>query len=214
MKTLIFAVTAVLALGSSAAVAKVTQIEHRSRPVHNSGTGVMPAGAQESMPLAARRIARREVRGIGFSPVMFSLFTPIQWAPADYDVGGFRLNLLYGRTCNFDGLDLGLVSVADGHSNALAVNLVNYAATDGCGLHIGLANVFGGDYKGLQIGLGNVCESGDICQIGVLNNCYDGIGHQIGVVNFAEHFEGVQIGVVNVIGCSPVKFLPIINWYF
>ena len=214
MKKLIFALAVCVALGASAAVAKVRQIEHRSRPVQNSGTGVLPPGAQESMPKAARQIARDQVQGTALSPVLFSLFTPVQWAPADYDVAGLRLNLIYGRCCNFDGLDLGFVSVSDGHSNALAVDIVNYVRGDGCGLDVALANVFEGDYKGMQIGLANFNGSGDCWQTGVINRCYDGLGLQIGVINLAEHFEGLQIGVVNVINCSPVKFLPVLNWYF
>ena len=215
MKVLLMCLMGMAAIGSSAAVAKVTEVRHQSRPVHNSGTGVMPAGAQEAMPLAARRLARQEKTGVGFSPVQFGLFTPIQWPNADFDVGGFRLDLLYGKCCNFDGLDLGLVGVAQNHANGIIINaLTTYAEGDGLGLTVGCANVFGGDFLGLQIGLANWVDSGRLVQIGIINNGYDIKGHQLGLVNVAQHMEGVQIGLVNIISCSDQSFLPIFNMYF
>lgn len=214
MKILVACAMSAMALGATAAVARVQQVEHQARPVYNSGTGVMPAGAQEAMPRASRRIARQEMRGVGFSPVMFSLFTPVQLPGEDFDVGGFRLDLLWGTCCNFDGLDIGVVGLAKNHANGLCVNVVTYAGGDGIGLDVGGVNYFGGDFIGAQIGLANWVESGDLVQIGVLNRAYDARGHQIGLVNSAQHFEGVQIGLVNVISSSSLPFMPIVNWYW
>ena len=214
MKRLIFVVTFISACAASAAVAKVSEVRHETRPVHNSGTGVMPAGAQESMPKAARRLARNERHGIGYSPVQFGFFTPLQWPNADYDVGGFRLDLVYGTCCNFDGLDIGIVGVSQNHANGLLVNLVTYAEGDGIGLGIGGVNYFGGDFIGAQVGLANWIDSGNVIQIGLLNRGYDIKGHKLGLINVAEHFEGIQIGLINVISCSDQKFLPIINMYY
>ena len=214
MKKLMFVAALMAAWGASAAVAKVSEVRHETRPVRNSGTGVMPAGAQEAMPKAARRQARNERYGVGYSPVQFGFFTPLQWPNRDYDVGGFRLNLVYGTCCNFDGLDIGIVGVAQNHANGLLVNLVSCAEGDGIGLTVGGVNYFGGDFIGAQVGLANWIDEGSVVQIGILNRGYDIKGHQIGLINVAEHLEGIQVGLVNVISCSDQKFLPIINMYY
>ena len=215
MKKLMTSMLLLASVSASAAVATVQQVEPGVRPVYNSGTGVMPAGAQEAMPKASRQLAKDRTMGVGFSPVMFSVFTPIQFPPADFDVGGLRISLFYGRCCNFDGLDIGLVGVADNHANGWLANwLVNYATGDGLGLHTGAVNYFGGDFKGLQIGLANWIDSGDMFQIGIYNGGYDVQGLQIGVINTANKMQGLQIGLVNIISNSDVSFFPIINGYF
>lgn len=214
MKKLILVAMVGLAFGATAAVAKVRQVEHAARPIHNSGTGVMPAGAQESMPRAARQLARNDKRGNGWMPCQFCLFTPVQWPNRDSDVVGLRLSLLWGTCCNFDGLDIGLVGLAQNHLNGMSVGLVTYAEGDGVGVNIGGVNFYGGDFKGLQVGIGNGVREGDLIQVGLFNSAYDAKGHQLGLVNVAEHLEGVQVGVVNVIGCSSMKFMPIVNWYW
>ena len=117
MRKLMTSMLLLASVSASAAVATVRQVEPGVRPVYNSGTGVMPAGAQEAIPRASRQLAKDSTHGVGFSPVMFSVFTPIQIPGPDFDVGGLRVNLFYGRCCNFDGLDLGLVGVSDNHAN-------------------------------------------------------------------------------------------------
>ena len=197
-----------------AAVATVQQIEPGVRPVYNSGTGVMPAGAQEAMPKASRQLQKDNLVGIGFAPGMFGFFTPLQAPGPDYDVGGLRLNLFYGTCCNFDGLDIGIVGVSKNHANGWLINLVSVAYGDGLGLNTGGVNYFSGDFKGLQIGLANWINYGDMFQIGLYNGGYDVQGLQIGVINTANKLQGLQIGVVNVISNSDVSFFPIINGYF
>lgn len=215
MKKLMTSMLLMASTAACAAVATVQQIEPGVRPVYNSGTGVMPAGAQEAIPRANRQLAKERLRGVGLSPVMLSLVTPIQVPGPDFDVGGLRINLLYGRCCNFDGLDIGLVGVADNHANGWLANLlVNYASGDGLGLHTGGVNYFGGDFKGLQIGLANWIDSGDMFQIGLYNGGYDVQGLQIGVINTANKMQGLQIGLVNIISHSDVSFFPIINGFF
>ena len=214
MKKLITGAMVLVAFGATAAVARVRQVEHVARPVQNSGTGVMPSGAQETMPRAARQLARDNKKGNGWMPCQFSLFTPVQWPNRDCDIIGLRLNLLWGTCCNFDGLDIGLVGLAQNHLNGLSVGLVTFAEGDGVGINVGGVNVYGGDFKGLQVGLGNRVAEGKLVQVGLFNSAYDVKGHQVGLINVAEHLEGVQIGVVNAIGCSSMPFLPIVNWYW
>ena len=184
-----------------AAVATVRQVEPGVRPVYNSGTGVMPAGAQESMPKASQQLAKDSMIGVGFTPAMLSLVTPIQVPGPDYDVGGLRINVLCGTCVNFDGLDVGLVGISHNHANGWLANLlVNYAQGDGLGLHTGCVNYFGGDFKGLQIGLANWINYGDMFQVGLYNGGYD--------------VQGLQIGVINIVLDNKVKILPIANGYF
>ena len=214
MKRLMMGALLFAAASAGAAVATVRQVGPGVRPVYGSGTGVMPAGAQEAMPRASRQLAKDGRIGVGFTPFMLGLFTPVQVPGPDYDVGGLRLNLPFGTCCNFDGLDIGIVGVAQNHANGWLVNVVSYATGDGLGLHTGGVNYFGGDFKGLQIGLANWIDSGDAFQIGLYNGAYDVQGLQIGVINTANKMQGVQIGVVNVIANSDVSFFPVINACF
>ena len=214
MKKLMTCAVLFAAVSACAAVAKVQQIQPGVRPVYNSGTGVMPAGAQESVEPTARQIARNSVVGAGMSPIMFSLFSPLQFPSPDYDVSGLGLGLFYSECCNFDGLNLGLVGVARGHANGWLFDAVNVSFGDGVGLHTGLVNYMEGDFKGLQFGVANWIGSGDALQIGVYNGSYDIQGCQIGVINTATKMQGVQIGLVNVITASDLSFMPIVNWFF
>ena len=108
MKRLMIGMLLLASTSVFAAVATVQQIEPGVRPVYNSGTGVMPAGAQEAVPKASRQLQKDNLVGVGFTPVMLGFFTPLQVPGPDFDVGGLRLNLFYSTCCNFDGLDVGL----------------------------------------------------------------------------------------------------------
>ena len=198
-----------------AAVAVVQEVPSGVRPVYNSGTGVMPHGAQEAMPKASRQLARDSIRGVGVTPAMFCVFSALQFPGPDYDVGGLRCNLFYGECVNFDGFDFGLVGVARNHANGWLANLVcNIAYGDGVGVNTGIVNWYGGDFKGLQLGIANWAESGDLWQLGFYNGVNDGQGVQIGVINTAGMYQGFQVGLVNIIGQSDLPFLPILNWHF
>lgn len=214
MKNIMVAMMLFAAMSASAAVAVVRQAERGVRPVCNSGTGVMPAGAQEAMPRARCQIAKDGCVGSGFSPFMFGVLSPAQLPSRNCDIGGLRINLFYGECCNIDGLDLGLAGVARNHANGWLANAVNVVFGDGLGLHTGAVNYLGGDFKGLQIGLSNWIGSGDALQIGIYNGGYDVQGLQIGVINTASYMQGVQIGVVNVISSSDISFFPIVNAWF
>ena len=214
MKKLIICAAAFAAICANAAVATVRQVEPGVRPVYNSGTGVMPRGAQEAMPRASRQIAKDSRVGVGFSPAMLGFFTPIQVPGPDFDVGGLRLNLFYSTCCNFDGLDIGVVGVADNHANGWLINVVSYARGDGLGLNTGVVNFYGGDFKGFQFGVANWIDSGEVFQAGVYNGARDVQGLQIGVINTAQKMQGMQIGVVNIIANSDVSFFPVINAWF
>ena len=214
MKRLMIGMLLLASASAFAAVATVQQVEPGVRPVYNSGTGVMPAGAQEAIPRASRQLQKDSMVGVGLTPVMFSFCTPIQVPDPDFDVGGLRLNLLCGTCCNFDGLDFGLVGISKNHANGWLINVVSVAYGDGLGLHTGGVNYLSGDFKGLQFGIANWIDSGDVFQIGIYNGAYDVQGLQIGVINTANKMQGLQIGAVNIISHSDLSFFPIINGWF
>ena len=69
MKRLMMGVLLFVSASACAAVATVRQIEPGVRPVYNSGTGVMPVGAQETVPKASRQLAKDSRIGVVFSPL-------------------------------------------------------------------------------------------------------------------------------------------------
>ena len=111
------------------------------------------------------------------SPVMLSLFDPVQWPSSQSDVGGFRLSLLYGQCDDFAGLDIGLVGRATGDFN---------------GLSIGGANIVSDRLVGLQVGLVNWNSNGDE------SSARRSLGVQYGFLNYADAFFGLQDGWINV----------------
>jgi hypothetical protein len=149
---------------------------------------------------AADRLCAQEASA-GFSPFMLSFVNPIQVPPADFDIGGLKLNLIYGESHDMIGLDIGLFSQNTGDVTALHINGVSVVGRNGRGLMISLvANYVEGEYGGMQIGAYNHASHLD--------------GIQIGVINHANTAYGLQIGLINVIEDNDVPFLPIINGYF
>ena len=73
-----------------------------------------------------------------YTPLMLCLVTPLQVPPRDFNVGGLRINAIYGECHDFDGLDLSLVGRATGHANGFqAALLSNVVEGDGFGLQAG-----------------------------------------------------------------------------
>ena len=136
---------------------------------------------------------------VSMTPVMFSLFNPAQVPSEDWDVGGLRLDLLYGKCRNLTGLDVGLVNCATGNETGLAV---------------GLVNTVGKRFTGLQVGLVNVADKASAFQIGLYNGSDDMSGIQIGLINNTRLMRGFQVGLVNVIQNNDLSFLPIFNCFF
>jgi hypothetical protein len=152
-----------------------------------------------------------------YTPFMLSIVTPLQVPPRDFDVGGLRINAIYGECHDFDGLDLSaLVGRATGHANGFQASLLaNVVDGGGFGLQAGAVNYVKGDYSGLQLGLcANYIEKAKALQIGFYNGAEHIEGMQIGVINTTRTMIGLQIGLVNVIQDNDVPFLPIINCYF
>jgi hypothetical protein len=135
-------------------------------------------------------------------PIQLSLVTPVQIFPADDEIKGIRLNLLYGRNASVTGLDLGLINhTTSGISTGVQWGFVGLVDSDFLGWQNNTINVVKGEFKGFQWGFVNYAKRAD--------------GFQLGFVNFAESMHGLQIGLVNIIsqdGAFPV--FPIVNWSF
>lgn len=214
MKMMAMAAAVAVAATASAAVATVQEAGRGARSVTNSGTGVMPAGAQEAMPRTARQIEKNGMAGVGTVPFMFAVVPDLQFPSRDFDVGGLKLNLLCGECVNLDGLDFGLAGIARNHANGWMFNAVNVAYGDGVGLGTGAVNWVGGDFRGCQIGFANWADSGDVFQFGFYNGVRDAQGFQFGLINTADRLQGLQIGFVNIIAIADMSFFPFVNGCF
>jgi len=162
------------------------------------------------------RVDTPVVQGDGYTPFMLSLVSPLQVPPRSFDVGGFRLSIIYGECVNFDGLDIGLVGRAVGHGNGLFINgLATIVDGDSLGWQIsGVANYVKGNFSGLQIAPVNYCTAGQSFQFGFYNGADHIEGFQLGVINMTRTMIGMQIGLFNIIQNNDVPFLPLFNCYF
>jgi len=150
-----------------------------------------------------------------FTPCLLSIVTPLQVPSRDYDVGGLRINLIYGECRNLDGLDIGVAGRAIGHGNGLQLaGVVNLVEGDGMGMQVAPVSLVHGSYAGLQIGAANYAVRAKALQIGLFNGAGHLEGCQIGLINITRTMFGVQIGLANVIQDNDVPFLPILNCYF
>ncbi|MBA3052887.1 MAG: hypothetical protein ABII20_04680 [Candidatus Omnitrophota bacterium] len=123
----------------------------------------------------------------GTKPLQLALVDPVQLVSAETSISGLRLNFLYGRNESVEGVDLGLVGLADSSFTGWQYNF--------------LGNISKGDFSGLQMGFVNYAGNAK--------------GLQLGVVNYAGSLKGLQIGLINIIdkgGVLPV--MPFINWSF
>ena len=144
------------------------------------------------------------------TPVMFSLFAPVQVPYRSYDVKGFRLSLLYGECRDFTGLDIGVVQRSTGDFTGLSIGGANIVGGQFYGLQVGIVNVetysaaeWSRRSAGVQFGLVNHAE--DFCglQNGVINAGVGTItGLQDGFVNFAENLQGAQCGNWLILGVN------------
>ena len=136
-----------------------------------------------------------------WTPFELSVFTPVEVPWGSEEVCGLRLNLVYGRTSDFTGLDIGFS---------------NHVRGDGIGFQLGECNFVTGRFDGFQIAAANfVRRELNGAQVGYFNRSFqEGNGVQIGVVNMADDFCGVQIGLINIIWDSSLVFFPIVNARF
>lgn len=161
-------------------------------------------GEAAELGRSAPATVKTSLGGLGGNPatgLQLAFCAPLQIFPSNYDVSGFRFNLVYGRNSNLRGLDLGLVNHVTGVVE---------------GFQFGVANL-ADDLSGLQIGCYNsaASSSAGFCQLGLVNIGRDISGVQIGLFNKCDTISGVQIGLLNFITQSDfVIFCPIVNAQF
>ena len=160
--------------------------------------------------LAAAALAAHCVRADESSPVMLSLFAPVQYPSARSDVAGFRLSLLYGECDDFAGLDIGLVGRATGGFRGLSIGGVNIVSERLYGLQVGLVNLNlnanedpGSRSIGVQYGFLNCADSFFGLQDGWINISPGKVsGLQYGFVNCASDVAGAQCGSLLLLGVN------------
>lgn len=181
----------------------------------------------------ATSLAAEDARsGEGWGPVAFGAYPAWEYPGENYDVKGFRFNLLAGRHGNVYGVDLGsLVNMCDkscaGVQLAGLCNVVgdaalsaqfaaacNYSYRYSKGLQLAVVNWADEDFAGVQTGCFNCVGEFSGFQMGVLNSAESGGGFQLGVVNVSDEFVGVQFGLINLNLSSGVPVLPIMNMLF
>ena len=144
------------------------------------------------------------------TPVMLSLFTPVQVPSNEYDVTGFRLSLLYGDCKSFAGLDIGLVDHTGGDFTGVQLGGVNVVDDKFRGGQVGLVNWISNDVRewekqsiGLQWGAFNYAGSFCGVQDGIVNvNRSTFTGLQSGLVNSTRDLTGVQCGFYLIFGVN------------
>lgn len=165
----------------------------------------------------------------------FSFWAPdLQVVPANEDIDGLRINLVYGENHNVTGFDWGFlgVGVTTGNFNGFALSWGGtidgdatgvlwqgfYSNVDGkfSGWQGALVGRLNGESVGLQTSLvGLVDGSIKGVQFGFFNKAESVRGLQLGFVNWAENLEGLQIGLVNYAKNSDLfPIFPIVNWQF
>lgn len=176
-----------------------------------------------------------------YSPMAFSLATPVQFPDSDYNVSGLRFSLLWGSHRDVYGLDLGGVgnitnqrfvgtpisgvfNYTKGETTALGVQLAgltnfNLQKTHVYGLQLALGlnyNKAASEVIGLQLAAVNLAEFTDVygVQIGVYNRAHSVRGLQIGLVNVADNLRGLQIGLVNFHYTGLFYVSPFVNFGF
>lgn len=177
--------------------------------------GVAPVVSAQNTSVAGVPVAVAQENG-PYTPFMLSFTSPLEVPFRDFDVGGLRVNIIYGECQNFDGLDLGLAGRIKGHGNGLQSNAINIIDGDGLGLQGNwIVGFVKGEYDGLQVGAVNYADTMQGLQIGALYNGANYMqGLQIGLINTARTMIGVQIGLVNVVQDNDVPFMPIVNCAF
>lgn len=167
-----------------------------------------------------------------WTPVAFGAYPIVELPGRDYDVTGFRLNLLAGRHRNVAGFDMGVfANICDGSCSgfefAAVCNVVgdsawsaqfsaicNYSSNYSKGFQFAVVNWSNEDFAGAQLGCFNFVGDFGGLQLGLLNSAESGGGVQFGLVNVSGEFTGVQFGLLNINLSSGVPVLPIVNVMF
>ena len=159
----------------------------------------------------------------------FQFTAPGLRAPDDPTVSGMRFSLLYGKTENVSGFDLGLSSFSStGNSTGLAAILgIHQITGKSTGLQASLINIHSGEAAGINMAFINSIQKmgqGGI-NIGFLNvtkgssnveisgmAISDSARVQIGFINVTERIDSIQIGFLNFAQNGFLPVFPIFNF--
>jgi hypothetical protein len=173
------------------------------------------------------------------SPLGFSVIPPVQFPPADFDVVGARVDLIWGKHRSVYGFDLGVIGnmtmIGMGGIQVAGVFNFNRGVATAVGTQFaGVANVnvdkitvvgiqFAGALNqnyaesrvvGLQLAtFANLCSHTNIygLQAGLWNEANNVYGFQIGLFNSARALHGIQIGILNANMTGPFAYSPFLN---
>lgn len=148
----------------------------------------------------------------GGKPIQISLYNPVQILPEKESVSGIRLNLLYGKNENVQGLDYGFVNHTTGSELAWQVGAIGYVEKDFFGWQDNWINITNGEFTGFQSGVFNQATTANGVEFGLVNVTQNMHGVQIGLLNMTQTMHGLQIGLGNIIQKGKMPFLPIVNW--
>lgn len=183
-------------------VADLNQIKYKERNLIQGRKRMKKLIASMTTALTACGLAFGE-----YTPLMVSIVDPVQLPSDRYDVGGLRLNIIYGDCNDFAGLDIGIISHTAGDFYGLAVGGVNKTNGRFYGAQVGLVNINDwatSEWDALPIGaqFGIVNYSGAFCglQDGLFINLSstEFVGLQSAFVNGAGRMYGCQLGLGNV----------------
>lgn len=123
------------------------------------------------------------------TPIEIALASPLQLpctVPySSWRVWGIRADLIYGRSYQVYGIDVGLSGRLYQDMAGIQATAFNWVDGDASGIQLGaIANLVRGDAAGIQAGLVNL-DHGSLA------------GVQCGLVNYDSVFYGVQFGLVN-----------------
>jgi hypothetical protein len=191
--------------------------------------------------IAASLLMTCSVSFAATSPIAVSVVHPIQFPPANYNVTGLRLSLLWGSHRDFYGIDLGGVgniTTQKFHGAALSglfnytqnntlitgfqvAGLTNYnlQKTSVYGLQLAMVanyNKAASSVAGVQVAAFNLSTYTDVygVQVGLYNRAKEVVGLQLGVVNVADNLHGLQIGLLNFHHTGLFYVAPIVNFGF
>ena len=142
--------------------------------------------ADEAVKENTEAVGAEPVASVSWTPIEINLASPLSLPWWCENVYGLRLNLIYGKSTDIKGLDLGICGVNRGVFAGLRAGAFNYTDGRAYGVGIGgLADYCSKGFFGLQIS-------------GLVNwDCLDSVGAQIALLNFADTYTGVQLGFLN-----------------
>jgi len=91
-------------------------------------------------------------------PFQLSFFTPAQIFPPENPILGLRINILYGRSQNVYGIDIGIINHVNRYCGGIQAGLINVTSKRVYGIQAGLVNITD-HLTGAQIGLINIVRS-------------------------------------------------------